>query len=127
VTTLLLAARTSSPCVRTSSAPASSSPSARPLHAAAVAHLRKRIAESLGDSDRIADAEMKERLERLARTEHRIRGLVTSELARLCAASSRADASCSRPVTTASTSPRGPSSRSSRSQKRRSPRLQAEG
>ena len=44
---------------------------------AAVAHLRRRIAERLGDSARVADAEMKERLDRLARTEQRIRGLVT--------------------------------------------------
>lgn len=44
---------------------------------AAVAHLRKRIAERLGESSRVAEAEMKERLDRLARTEQRIRGLVT--------------------------------------------------
>ncbi|MBX3229225.1 MAG: zinc ribbon domain-containing protein [Labilithrix sp.] len=147
---------------------------------AAVAHLRKRIAEHLGEAARLAQHEMKERLDRLARTEQRIRGLVTfiadgdhsssvrdalrdleaqaltertaiqnikdrmnapvdlptptassnarrtstpcsprtpSAPARLYAGCSKADESCSPPETTASTSRRQPSSRSSRSPK----------
>lgn len=45
---------------------------------AAVAYLRKCIAERLSDVSRIANAELEERRERLARTEERIAGLIRS-------------------------------------------------
>ena len=51
--------------------------SASSSRAEQVAHVRKSIAERLRDYSRTLDAELRERRERLKRTEDRIKGLVT--------------------------------------------------